>query len=117
MAMANPCVSSHSVASCPGSRSLHLSIQPSLEARGLGQREAVVAVFLQLPLKPDTHRKVKPTWFRTSPAWPALAVTMTTAGLEMSLATSTQHVGWLSQAPFSEKSLLPGIPELWGFWK
>ena len=46
------------------------------------------------------------------PAWPALAVTMTTAGLEMSLATSTQHVGWLSQAPFSEKPFLPGIPEL-----
>lgn len=30
---------------------------------------------------------------------------MTTAGLEMSLATSTPHVGWLSQALFSEKAL------------
>jgi hypothetical protein len=35
----------------------------------------------------------------TFPAWPTLAVTMTTAGLQMSFATSTQHTGWLSQAP------------------
>ena len=49
------------------------------------------------------------------PAWPAPAVAMTTAGLEMSLATSTQHIGWLSQAPFSEKPFLSGILELQGF--
>lgn len=54
------------------SSSLPLSFQRSLEGRGLGQREAVVAVFPQLPLKRDTRRKVKPTWFGSSlpgPPW------------------------------------------------
>lgn len=50
---------------------------------------------------------------------------MTTAGLEMFSATSTPtprartytHVGWLSQALFSEKPLQPDVLELKGFWE
>lgn len=53
---------------------------------------------------------------RQSPAWPALAVAMTTAGLEMSLATSIPHVGWPSQAPLSEKLLRLGVKGLLGTW-
>lgn len=116
MALANAAVLALSCQLCQFS-SLPLSLSPSLLSAQPGSPRAgpegsSCYCFSPAPAQTCHHRKVKPTWFRMSPAWPALAVTMTTPGLEMSLATSTQHIGWLSQAPFSEKPLQPAVLEL-----